>query len=65
MPSSPTGALAAALAVWLGVVAISENNLTLLGVAAIGAAGSISAAVIAAGTRSRIERLERKSEESK
>lgn len=75
MPTSPFGALATALAfvplalafggqVGLTVVAISENNATLLGVAMIGAVGSVSAAVIAAGTRQRVEQLERKSEEA-
>ncbi|MDQ3935351.1 MAG: hypothetical protein M3340_12065 [Actinomycetota bacterium] len=69
MPTSLSGALAAAVALTgqlaAGLVALSENNATLLGVAMIGAIGSIAAAVIAAGNSRRIDRLERESEESK
>lgn len=65
MPTSHFGAAALALTIALigqvsaGIVALSENNVTLLGVAAIGAVGSISAAVIAASNSRRIDRLER------
>ena len=49
--------------IWVGVVAISENNLTLIVVAAIGATGAIAGALISAHTAFRLTRHERQYEQ--